>query len=77
MYNKTLIATIEERLNKVQEYLFMDFNESEDLYLRIAKIIYTADFDNMPMKEVIALREKVKQFLMPIIIECDGISEEN
>lgn len=76
MYNQTLITTIEDRLNKVQEHLFLDFNNTEDLYVVIAEIMYHTDIHNLPNSKVTELRERVKQFLIPVIIECGGITEE-
>lgn len=82
MYNQKLIRTLEDRFDKLQAYLFRAFDGEEDLYSFIASIIYDKDYEdccewkngepNIQGKE---LRNRVKQFLIPVVEECGGLSE--
>ena len=82
IYNQKLIRTLEDRFDKLQAYLFRSFDGEDDLYSFIASIIYDKDYEdccewkngepNIQGKE---LRDRVKQFLIPIVEECGGISE--
>lgn len=82
-YNKKLLKTLEDRFDKLQAYLFRAFDGEEDLYSFIASIIYDKDYEDCC--EILAdgslnpdghvLRDKVKQFLLPVVAECGGIFE--
>lgn len=83
MTNQKLLRTLEDRFDKLQAYLFRAFDaEEDDLYSFIASVIYDKDYEdcceikngviNPQGKE---LRERAKQFILPVIAECDGISE--
>lgn len=84
MYNQKLLRTLEDRFDKLQAYLFRSFDSSEDLYSFIAHIMYNKDYadccefhtDGTPNPKGKELRNRAKQFLIPVVIECGGISEE-
>ena len=82
MYNQKLIRTLEDRFDKLQAYLFRSFDGVEDLYSFIASIMYDKDYadcceivDGKPNPQGKELRNRVKQFLLPVVEECGGISE--
>lgn len=82
VYNKKLLNELEDRFDKLQAYLFRSFDGEEDLYSFIASIIYDKDYadcceikDGKPNPEGKELRDRVKQFLIPVVVECGGISE--
>ena len=86
MYNQKLIRTLEDRFDKLQAYLFRSFDGVEDLYSFIASVIYDKDYadcceikDGKPNPDGKELRERAKQFILPIVEECGGIrdSEED
>lgn len=85
-YNKKLLTTLEDRFDKLQAYLdrVFQFEEGEDLYAFIASIMYNKDVDecrevnpdgsaNPEGKE---MRNRAKQFILPVVVECDGILDE-
>lgn len=78
-YNQKLIRTLEDRFSKV----FSEFDGVEDLYSFIASIIYDKKYldccewkDEKPNPQGKELRDRVKQFLIPVVEECGGITEE-
>lgn len=79
-YNQKLIKTLEDRFGKV----FSEFDGIEDLYAFIASIIYDKDYndcfeidnDGKPNPQGKELRDRVKQFLIPVVEECGGITKE-
>ena len=86
-YNKKLLTTLEDRFDKLQAYLdrVFQFEEGEDLYAFIASIMYNKDVDecreinpdgsfNHEGKE---RRSRAKQFILPVVVECGGIFEED
>ena len=82
MYNQKLIRTLEDRFDKV----FREFDGVEDLYSFIASIMYDKDYadcceivDGKPNPQGKELRERAKQFILPVVVECGGIldSEED
>lgn len=82
MYNQKLLRTLEDRFDKLQAYLFRSFDGEEDLYSFIASIIYDKDYEDCcewknekPNPEGKELRDRVKRFLIPVVVECGGISE--
>ena len=82
MYNQKLIRTLKDRFDKLQAYLFRSFDGEEDLYSSIASIMYNKDYEDCcewkngePNPRGKELRDRVKQFLIPIVAECGGISE--
>lgn len=87
MYNKKLLKTLEERFDKLQAYLdrVYQFEENEDLYSFVASIMYDKDIDECremnpdgtPNPRGRIMRYWAKQFLLPVVIECGGIFEEN
>ena len=85
MYNEKLLRTLEDRFDKLQAYLFRTFDDTDDLYAFVAHIMYDKDQEecmemnpdgtlNLEGKD---LRNRVKQFLLPIVIECGGLFEED
>ena len=86
MYNKELLKTLEERFDKLQAYLdrVFQFEENEDLYSFVASIMYDKDIDECremnpdgtPNPEGKKLRTLAKQFLLPVVVECGGISDD-
>ena len=83
MINQKLLRTLEDRFDKLQAYLFRSFDaEEDDLYSFIASVIYDKDYahcceikDGKPNPEGKELRERAKQFILPVVAECGGISE--
>lgn len=82
MYNQKLLRTLEDRFDKLQAYLFRSFDEEEDLYSFIAAVMYDKDYedccemkDEKPNPQGKELRERAKQFILPVVAECGGISE--
>ena len=76
MYNQKLIRTLEDRFDKV----FSEFDGVEDLYSFIASIIYDKKYldccewkDEEPNPQGKELRERAKQFILPIVVECGGL----
>ena len=79
MYNQKLIRTLEDRFDKLHSD-FSEFVEELDLYALIASIIYDKKYtecfdDGTPNSQGKELRDRVKQFLIPVVLECGGISE--
>ena len=85
-YNKKLLTTLEDRFDKLQAYLdrVFQFEEGEDLYAFIASIMYNKDIDecremypdgsaNPEGKDI---RNRAKQFILPIVAECGGLLDE-
>ena len=83
MYNKKLIRTLEDRFDKLQAYLFRTFDDTDDLYAFVASIMYDKDPsecmemnpDGSRNPEGKELRNRAKQFLIPVVAECDGLYE--
>lgn len=83
MYNQKLLRTLEDRFDKLQAYLFRSFDGEEDLYSFIASIMYNKDYEdccewkdgkfNPEGKE---LRDRAKQFILPVVVECGGVSTD-
>lgn len=80
IYNQKLIRTLEDRFDKLQAYLFRSFDGEEDLYSFIASIMYDKDYadcceivDGKPNPQGKELRDRAKQFILPIVEECGGI----
>ena len=85
MYPQKLLRTLEDRFDQLQAYLFRSFDgEEDDLYSFIASIIYDKDYedcrefnsDGTPNPEGKELRERAKQFILPVVVECGGISDD-
>lgn len=86
-YNKKLLTTLEDRFDRLQAYLdrIFQFEEGEDLYAFIASIMYDKDVDECrevnpdgsPNPEGKERRNRAKQFILPVVVECGGISEED
>lgn len=72
-YNQKLISTLEDRFGK----LFSEFDGVEDLYAFIASIMYDKKyvdcFEPDPLGK--ELRERAKQFILPVVEECGGLLE--
>lgn len=87
MYNKQLLRTLEDRFDKLQAYLdrVYQFEDNEDLYSFVASVMYDKDIDECrdlhpngtPNPEGKMRRAWAKQFLLPVVIECGGIFEED
>ena len=84
MYNQKLLRTLEDRFDKLQAYLFRSFDGEEDLYSFIAAVMYDKDHedccemkDGKPNPQGKELRERAKQFILPVVTECGGISESS
>lgn len=83
MYNQKLLRTLEDRFDKLQAYLFRSFDGEEDLYSFIAAVMYDKDYadcceigpDGKPNPYGHALRERAKEFILPIVVECGGVTE--
>lgn len=80
MYNQKLIRTLEDRFDKLQAYLFRSFDGVEDLYSFIASIMYDKDYadcceitDGKPNPQGKELRDRAKQFILPLVVECGGL----
>lgn len=85
MTNQKLLRTLENRFDQLQAYLFRSFDQEEDdLYSFIASIIYDKDYedcceikDGKPNPQGKELRERAKQFILPVVAECGGVTESN
>lgn len=87
MYNKELLRTLENRFDRLQAYLdrVFQFEEGEDLYAFVASIMYDKDVaeckemnpDGTPNPTGKAMRTWAKQFILPVVVECGGIFEED
>ena len=83
MYNRKLLRTLEDRFDKLQAYLFRSFDGEEDLYSYIAHIMYNRDYvdccemrsDGTPNPDGKYYRNKAKEFIFPLVIECGGVFE--
>lgn len=83
MYNPKLLRTLEDRFDQLQAYLFRSFDGEEDLYSFIAAVMYNKDYadcceinpDGTPNPYGHALRERAKEFILPVVVECGGITE--
>ena len=80
MYNQKLISALEDRFDKLQAYLFRSFDSTDDLYAFVAHIMYNKDYadcceivDGKPNPQGKELRERAKQFILPVVEECGGI----
>ena len=81
MYNQKLLRTLEDRFDKLQAYLFRSFDGVEDLYSFIASIMYDKKYtdcfeindDGTPNPQGKELRERAKQFILPLVVECGGL----
>lgn len=77
MYNQELIGTLADRFDKLQSD-FSEFDEVLDLYAFIASIIYDKKYtdcfdDGNPNSQGKELRDRVKQFILPLVVECGGL----
>lgn len=88
MINPKLLQTLEDRLNTLKAQLFgtcKTYDKKADLYSFIAAAMYNMDIDDCreyrqdgtPNPEGKELRNRVKQFLIPIIAECGGIETDD
>jgi len=83
MINQKLLRTLEDRFDQLQAHLFRSFDsEEDDLYSFVASVIYDKDYEDCcewkngkPNPQGKELRERAKQFILPVVAECDGISE--
>jgi len=70
-YNPDLLRTLEDRFGKI----FNEFDGVEDLYSFIASIMYDKKyvdcFEPNPLGK--ELRERAKQFILPVVEECGGL----
>ncbi len=83
MYNKELIQALEERFGVLHGFLLTSIDRTDDIYSHIASIMYNKPYedccewkDNKPYPAGKELRNRVKQFLLSIVIECGGISDD-
>lgn len=80
-YNPELLRTLEDRFDKLQAYLFRAFDDDDDLYSFIASIMYDKSEDECrdlhpdgsPNPEGKELRNRAKQFILPIALEFGSI----
>lgn len=85
MVKKELIKLLEDRFDKLQAYLFRSYTPDEDLYSFVASVMYDKDMDECkefnldgtPNPQGKDLRNRAKQFLIPVVAECGGISEDD
>ena len=86
MINENLMRTLEDRFDKLQAYLFRAYTPDEDLYSFIASVMYNKDMDECkefnpdgtPNPEGKDMRTRAKQFILPVVVECGGLyNEEN
>ena len=86
MINPKLLQTLEDRLNMLHTQLSDTTNafnpEHDDLYSFVASVMYDTTYaeccewkDNKPYPKGKERRDKAKQFLLPIVAECGGISK--
>lgn len=82
MINQKLLRILEDRFDKLQAYLFRSFDGEEDLYSFIAAVMYDKDYEDcceikngVPNPQGKELRERAKQFILPVVTECGGILE--
>lgn len=87
MINHKLLNTIEDRLRTLSMVKLSDktiaFNpECDDLYSFVASVMYDTTYaeccewkDDKPYPEGKERRDRVKQFLLPIVAECGGIHD--
>jgi len=85
MINQKLLRTLEDRFDQLQAHLFRSFNaEEDDLYSYIAHIMYNKDYedccefnsDGTPNPEGKELRDRAEQFILPVVVECGGITAD-
>lgn len=85
MVKKELIKLLEDRFDKLQAYLFRSYTPDEDLYSFVASVMYDKDMDECrefnsdgtPNPQGKDLRNRAKQFLIPVVAECGGIEEDD
>ena len=85
MVKKELIQLLEDRFDKLQAYLFRSYTPDEDLYSFVASVMYDKDMDECkefnpdgtPNPQGKDLRNRAKQFLIPVVAECGGIMEDD
>ena len=85
MVKKELIQLLEDRFDKLQAYLFRSYTPDEDLYSFVASVMYDKDMDECrefnpdgtPNPKGKELRNRAKQFLIPVVAECGGIAEDD
>ena len=75
MINPKLLRTLEDRLKTLSMVKLSDetnvFNpECDDLYSFVASVMYDTTY-----AECCECRDRVKQFLLPIVAECGGIHD--
>lgn len=83
MYNKELLKTLEDRFGTLHAYLLTSIDGKDDIYSHIASIIYNKPYEDCcewkgdkPYPEGKELRNRAKQFLLPVVVECGGISDD-
>ena len=85
MVKKELIKLLEDRFDKLQAYLFRSYTPDEDLYSFVASVMYDKDMDECmefnldgtPNPQGKELRNRAKQFLIPVVAECGGLTEDS
>ena len=85
MVKKELIKLLEDRFDKLQAYLFRSYTPDEDLYSFVASVMYDKDMDECrefnpdgtPNPKGKELRNRAKQFLIPVVAECGGLTEDS
>ena len=71
--NKNLFNTLSSRFAEVSKKI--DASEETDLYSLIASILYDKPYEScLDLGENQELRYKVKTCLLPIVVECGGIT---
>ena len=71
--NKKLFDTLSSRFMEASKKI--DASEETDLYSLIASILYDKPYEScLDLGENRELRYKVKTCLLPIVIECGGIT---
>lgn len=83
MYNQELLKTLADRFRLLATSIDADSCEGQDLYSMVAAIMYDRDYkdccewkDEKPNPEGKEYRNRAKQFLLPIIVECGGIFDD-
>lgn len=88
MINPKLLQALEDRLHVLQAQLFgtcKTYDGKADLYSFIAAAMYNMDIDDCreyrqdgtPNPKGKERRDRVKQFLMPIVAQSGGISNDS
>ena len=82
MVNDILIDTIRERLSDLHSQMNNPFDD--DLYSIVASVMYNLPIEDCcewkndkPNPEGKERRNRAKQFLIPVVCECGGISSDD